>query len=136
MPKTKSLWLAISILIILALLFPIVQTLVQLRTQEAETLRTPQEHYDAALEYLDEEEYNYAFYEFNQAIQGDPTYLDAYFELGKIYLMAGEPSAASAAFSFIIQRDSEYADAFYYRAISYLTIVDLISQATILSSVD
>ena len=81
------------------------------------------------MDYLDGEEYNYAFYELNQAIQGDPTYLDAYFELGKIYLMAGEPSAASAAFSFVLQRDPTHAEAFYNRAISYLTIVELISQA-------
>jgi len=103
-PKSRSLWLIISIFIILALVFPIVQTIVSIRTQESQTLHTPEEHFEAAKQYLEDEEYNYAFYEFNQAIQGDPGYLEAYFELGKIYLMAGEPSSASAAFSFVIPR--------------------------------
>lgn len=128
-PKTRSLWLIISIFIIIALVFPIVQTIVSIRTQESQTLHTPEEHFKAAKQYLEDEEYNYAFYEFNQAIQGDPGYLEAYYELGKIYLMAGEPSSASAAFSFVIQRDPDNAEALYNRALSYLTIVDLITQA-------
>ncbi|MBM3143584.1 MAG: hypothetical protein FJ010_01185 [Chloroflexi bacterium] len=61
-PKTKSLWLIISAIIILAILFPIVQTVVLIRDQEANTPQTPEEHYEAGLKYLDDEEYSYAYY--------------------------------------------------------------------------
>ncbi|MBC8333463.1 MAG: tetratricopeptide repeat protein [Anaerolineae bacterium] len=127
--KIRILWLALSILLILALIFPIVQTIAYITTQEANAALSPQEHLEAGLQYLEGEEYNLALFEFNQAIDGDPDYLDAYFERGKLYQMAGEAGIANAHFTIIIRRNPDHAQAYYYRALTYLALGDLLEQA-------
>ena len=129
-PKSRSLWIAISLLLILALLFPIVQTLIQIRQQEAFVAITPQEHVETGIQYLEQEEYSLAFNEFNLAISKDSEFVEAYFERGKLLLLAGEPGLANANLSFTISHDPTNAEAYYYRALSYQELGELLAQAS------
>jgi len=128
-PKSRNVWLAISLFLILALLFPIVQTVVQIRQEEAFAAITSQEHLEAGLQYLEDDEYSLAFNEFNLAISKDSEYIDAYYERGVLLLLAGEPGLANANLSYVIQWDPARAEAYYYRALSYQELAQLMAQA-------
>jgi len=128
-PTSRSLWVVISLLLIMALLFPIVQTLFLLREVEIEESLSALEHFEQGLEFLEAEEYSLAYAEFHQAVSKDTEFVDGYFERGKLLLMAGEPGLANANLSYVISLDPDHAAAYYYRALSYQALGDLISQA-------
>ncbi|HEX8597949.1 MAG TPA: tetratricopeptide repeat protein [Chloroflexia bacterium] len=79
-------------------------------------------HYNIGLIYLQRAEeqerlddYDRAIEEFDQAIEIDPDYADAYFERGNAYLDKGEYDPALADYNRVLQIDTEYANAYYNR---------------------
>ena len=128
--KTKISWKAISVVIIVAMLLPVIQTIIAIRQWEAEQAVPPEERLDRGLDYLEKEDYNLALYEFNQALAADPEYAPAYLERGKLYLLAGEPGIANANLSRTIQWEADNSEAYYYRALTYLSLEELANQAS------
>ena len=102
----KRLWISISVILILALIFPMIYAVyIMISPSSTEDPVSPTKHYETGMAYLDSEDYQSAFTEFSLAILGDPEYVAAYYELGRIYLLAGQPSLACANLTYVVQQE-------------------------------
>lgn len=124
--NSKKIQVALSLVIILAIIFPVVQSIIAIRKRDAQKEIPAEERLTRGIESLDDEEYSLALQEFSLAIEKDAHYAEAYLERGKLFLRAGEPGFAHADLSMVILRDPDNAEAYYQRALSYLELANIL----------
>ena len=69
---------------------------------------------------LNLKQYKLAILSFNRAIDINPSYIDAYFNLGKVQRELGKPNDAIISYSKCIELDKKYANAFNNRGTIFL----------------
>ncbi|TYB31532.1 MAG: tetratricopeptide repeat protein [Candidatus Mcinerneyibacterium aminivorans] len=93
------------------------------RKQQAVT-DTPQFHYNEGMKYIESEEYNKAFNEFQLATSLDPNYAPAYEGMAYAYLGENNLEEALRAAKTSLDKDSKYIDGYIVLAKVYMQMKD------------
>ena len=80
---------------------------------------TAEQHYIAGVALLEEGQYELAVLEFNEAIELDPNYTDAYYSRGEVYLNSEEYDLAIAGFTKAIELNPNHSYAYHDRGLTY-----------------
>jgi len=122
----KQIWVALSIILIVALIFPMAYAVYVIVYQpKVQDPISPDEYYQTGLDHLDNENYQAAYEAFIFAVRGDPDKIQAHYELGKVYLLANQPALACAHLTFVLAHETEDSSIYYQRALAHLALWDL-----------
>ena len=75
--------------------------------------------YNSGTEYLEQEQYNQAIVDFDEAIRLDPQYAKVYSNRGLAYINLGQYERAILDYDEAIRLDPQYGNAYYNRGIAY-----------------